>query len=130
MSQTMKQMGGRLRTVRKTAGLTQTDFAAQIGIHRGYLANMERGEVNAPNHILRLIALTYKVSFDWLLDGAGEMAPGETTPAETCQFPAPGEIEGECARIEDGRRWAFIRGTAFGLVGGILAGAILMLLMR
>lgn len=65
--------GERVRAVRKQLGLSQTEFAARMGMTQGYVTNIERNirEVNA--RLAKLICDTYSVSETWLVNGEGDM---------------------------------------------------------
>ena len=66
-------MKDRMRQLRKELNLTQQEFADQLGIKRGAIANYEIGR-NAPvDSVIALICRTYNVNEDWLRTGVGEM---------------------------------------------------------
>lgn len=58
----------KLRWVRKANHMTQTDFAAALGISRGNLANIELGKVAPTALFINCVALMYNVEKDWLED--------------------------------------------------------------
>lgn len=63
----------RLIEIRKTLGLSQSEFGRGIHLSQSYYAQIE-GETRALNdRIAALICATYGVSKDYLLHGAGEM---------------------------------------------------------
>lgn len=39
-------LGTRIRSIRKSAGLSQEEFAYRAGVDRSYVGKIERGEVN------------------------------------------------------------------------------------
>ena len=49
-------LGGVLRERRSGLGLSQEDFAAELGLHRTYIGSVERGERNCGIDNLRRIA--------------------------------------------------------------------------
>jgi transcriptional regulator with XRE-family HTH domain len=62
------RFGGKVRALRAKAGLSQDDFADQVGIHRTYMSGIERG-VRAPTIIVvEKIAKALQVSPGSLLD--------------------------------------------------------------
>ena len=74
-------MKDRIKAVRKHLGLNQTDFAIAIGVTRPMLATYELGKVVPRDPVLKSIAATYGVSFDWLKTGSGDMfEPTFATP--------------------------------------------------
>lgn len=73
-------MHDRIKDIRKTLGMTQTEFAQRIGIKQNSLANIEIGRRNASNQVVTSICREFGVNLDYLLHGTGPMfAPKETT---------------------------------------------------
>lgn len=69
-------LGERIKCVRKSVGLSQTEFAKSLGASRGMIVNMEMDKISntaAKKPILRLICDKYVISDAWLIDGEGEM---------------------------------------------------------
>lgn len=81
MEETDVPMGGRIRKVRQSRGLTQKDFAESLGIAQGFLSSIEQGK-KAPSTTL-LIAMThlYQIDAEWLFSGEGGRGVGATRPA-------------------------------------------------
>ncbi len=52
----LKNLGARVRALRKAAGFSQEDFALEIGLDRTYMGGVERGERNVAVLNLRKIA--------------------------------------------------------------------------
>jgi transcriptional regulator with XRE-family HTH domain len=65
----------RLREAREAAGLTQSQAAKVVGMHRPSLSNIESGERKVSAGELKQFAAVYKVSTEWLLDEAIETDP-------------------------------------------------------
>lgn len=69
----MTPLSDKLRTSRKAAGLTQGQVAARLGVTRGAVTHWESEDPATRTHpgveSLRQLALMYKVSVAWLLDG-------------------------------------------------------------
>ena len=64
-------MNHRIRELRKLLGLTQAEFADNIGLKQSSLSNIER---NGPTEqIIKSICSIYHVNEDWLLTGKGEI---------------------------------------------------------
>jgi transcriptional regulator with XRE-family HTH domain len=63
----------RIREVRKTLKLSQSEFAKATFISTGYVAELECGHKRANDRILRLVSLTFGVSETWLKTGEGGM---------------------------------------------------------
>ncbi len=66
-------MNERLKTIRKTIGLTQKEFAKEIGVSLRALQNYEANLRKVPGDILRNIYEHLGVNPTWLLTGEGEM---------------------------------------------------------
>ena len=63
----------RLKKIRETAGLNQSQIAKRLGITRGHWSNLEAGRA-LPNALLIVaIEAVYGVSRAWLETGSGEM---------------------------------------------------------
>jgi transcriptional regulator with XRE-family HTH domain len=63
----------RIRQLRKTLSISQTDFSQAICVSNGYTAEIENGHRTANDRIIRLICLTFGVNESWLKTGAGKM---------------------------------------------------------
>lgn len=68
-----KDLGERLRTVRKSIGLTQEILAEALGITKGSLSQFELGISGMNIERLYNISNLYHVNIDWLLTGEGSM---------------------------------------------------------
>lgn len=64
-------MNERIKMVREKAGLTQAAFGQRIGLSRDVINNLERGRVDAKDHIIKLICDEYQVREEWLRTGSG-----------------------------------------------------------
>jgi phage repressor protein C with HTH and peptisase S24 domain len=68
----METIGSRIRHIRKTAGLSQEQFARSLdGVTRGAVGNWELNKGISRDN-LQAIAKQWRVSLDWLADGRGE----------------------------------------------------------
>ena len=68
---------------RKSAGLSQEELAARVGVSRQAVSKWETGDAEPELSKLRLLSQVFDVSIDWLLsEEAEETSPaGETTQA-------------------------------------------------
>lgn len=74
-----REIGRRIRDVRKERGLSQTELTHMIGrTHRNWLSAAERGEHMVSSELLSLIANALDVTTDYLLHGT---PPPERRPA-------------------------------------------------
>lgn len=58
----LKKLGGNIRHLRETKGLTQEDFAKQCHLSKNYIGMLERGERNPSYLTLTQISSLLKVS--------------------------------------------------------------------
>lgn len=75
MAQTI---GDRIKLAREKLGKSGAAFAAEVGLSRGALSNIERNVNGVSDRTLRVICSTYGVRQDWLENGSGEMFENET----------------------------------------------------
>lgn len=66
-------MNKRIEKARKTLSMTRAAFGAQMGVSGDVINNLERGRVEAKEHMVMLICQTYGVNEEWLRTGEGEM---------------------------------------------------------
>lgn len=72
-------MKTRIKEARKALGLSREKFAEGLGLKsRGKIVNVENGTVEPDDAFIRLICQVYRISYEWLTTGQGEMfsAPG------------------------------------------------------
>lgn len=65
----LQQLGKRIQTLRKQAGLSQEKFALKIGMDRTYLASVESGKRNISVLNIEKIAIGLDVSISELFEG-------------------------------------------------------------
>lgn len=65
------EMGERLNKIKDDLGITWDDMARELGNHitSQTLANIGRGASNMSPHVMRALKATYKVTYDYLIDG-------------------------------------------------------------
>ncbi len=64
----LKQLGKRIRHLRKEAGHSQESFAFEVDLHRNYIGGIERGERNVSFLNLQQIALGLKIPLAKILE--------------------------------------------------------------
>jgi transcriptional regulator with XRE-family HTH domain len=64
-----RELGARIRAAREEARLTQEALAGAVGLSRGSIANIERGDQAPPTYRLALIAQALDVDLPALLPG-------------------------------------------------------------
>lgn len=67
-----KNVGERIRLIRKNAGLTQEQFAEAIGYSKMQVHYVETGKVIPSNELLHQVAVAFHVNYDWIMTGEGE----------------------------------------------------------
>ncbi len=70
------RLGGAIRRHRHQQGLTQEELAWRAGLHRTYLADIERGRRNITVRVINNLALALKVSISHLLVPPEEIHAG------------------------------------------------------
>lgn len=65
-------MNKRLKELRKTLGLTQQQFASDIGLGKSSIGNIENGIINLTDRNISVICSKYNVNEKWLRTGEGE----------------------------------------------------------
>ena len=66
-------MNERIKQVRLSAKLSQTEFAEKILVSRSAVCKMESGENSPSEQTVKLICQEFNVNGDWLRTGSGEM---------------------------------------------------------
>ncbi len=74
----MSTIGGRIKDLRESLNLSQTEFGEKLGVSRDVVNNLERDRVNITEDRLLLISKTYGVRYEWLKTGDLPMYPPET----------------------------------------------------
>ena len=69
-SQERREIARRLRAAREQAGLSQGQVAAQLGVHRPTVSEIEAGKRRVSAEELGQLAELYDVGIDWLARGA------------------------------------------------------------
>ena len=63
----------RIKTLRQTLGMSQTDFGRKIGVTRSVLSNLDLGITTLQDPLLSLVCSVFNVRREWLETGSGEM---------------------------------------------------------
>lgn len=66
-------MNERLKILRKSLGLTQTEFGKRIGMTMQGIQKWEKGKSKPQQSTIKALISTFNVNPDWLLNGTGEM---------------------------------------------------------
>lgn len=65
--------GERVKEIRKNLGLTLEKFGEKLGVQRAAISKMEKGQVTLTEQMAKSICREFNVSYDYLVDGEGEM---------------------------------------------------------
>ena len=65
-------MNQRMKELRKILGLSQEEFAAQLGLTRGAITNIEHNKTEPKPLLVQLICKEFKVNEIWLRTGVGD----------------------------------------------------------
>lgn len=76
----------RIKLLRKTLKLSQTDFGKNLGVSRDVINNIDRSTVEPKPLLLEHICSVYNVNPDWLMHGTGEMFLERDTEDEIADF--------------------------------------------
>lgn len=76
----MDTFSNRLKSARKSTGITQADLAKQVGVSQATIANIENGRNKASTEVLSLAKILC-VSPDWLATGKGSRELANTSSA-------------------------------------------------
>lgn len=75
----MNSIGDRIKEVRNSLGMTQSDFGERIGLKQAGIGQMENGSRNVTERTIILICSTFNINEDWLRTGEGEMISDSDT---------------------------------------------------
>lgn len=65
--------GERVREIRKELNLTLEKFGEKLGVGKTAISKIEKGENSLTDQMLKAICREYNVSYDYLVNGEGEM---------------------------------------------------------
>ena len=68
-----QEIGGRVRAVRKSLRLEQTELAKKMGLSQAIISQYEKGLTEIPLSFLEYHKNKHGVSSDWVIFGTGEM---------------------------------------------------------
>lgn len=67
----MQTLSERIKFIRSSAKLTQNQFGKKLSVSGSYISRLESGKEQPTEMLLKLIALTFDVSTQWLETGKG-----------------------------------------------------------
>lgn len=75
-------MNTRIQQIRKTAKMTQDEFADKIGLSKNFVWMIEKGERTPSERTIKDICREFKVNYDWLVNGTGDMFQNDDSDAQ------------------------------------------------
>lgn len=67
-------MNERFKELRNQLGLSRDAFANKLGLKsRGKIENIESNKIEPDEAFIKLVCKTYKVNYQWLVNGIGDM---------------------------------------------------------
>lgn len=69
----METIGQRIKKLRRQNGVTQKEFSQRVCVSQSYLSRVETDKEVPTEMLLKLIALEFSVSYEWLYNGRGDM---------------------------------------------------------
>ena len=75
-------MNTRIQAVRKSFKMTQDEFAERIGLSKNFVWMVEKGDRIPSEWTIKDICREFKVNYDWLVNGTGEMFQDDDSDAQ------------------------------------------------
>lgn len=75
-------MNERIKQIRSSLGLTRAEFGKRLGVSGDVINNLERGRVEPKEIVLKLICKEFGISYQWLVNGLGEMNDSDENEAQ------------------------------------------------
>ena len=76
------ELKDRIKKIRTDAGDSQEKFASKIKASRSAVCKLESGENNPSEQTIALICSSYKVNYQWIVNGVGEMYAEDDSDAQ------------------------------------------------
>lgn len=79
-------MHSRIKLIRQTENLTQSQFAEKIGLSRNYVAMIEIGQRDPSDRTISDICRIFSINEDWLRDGIEPMRSAKSREEEISEM--------------------------------------------
>lgn len=76
----------RIKEVRKESGLTMEKFGERIGVTKSTISNIENGNRNATEHMIKSICREFGYREEWLRDGTEPKQPERLDEDELAEY--------------------------------------------
>jgi transcriptional regulator with XRE-family HTH domain len=88
-------MNERIKRIRNSLNISQTDFAQRLSISRSAVCKMESGENYPSEQTIKLICNEFSVNEEWLRTGKGEMFIEKSKDEQIAEMLADIQTGGE-----------------------------------
>ena len=78
----VRKLKDRFKELRETLSLTQQKFADRLDISRNFVAQIEMGNKIPSERTIKDICREFKVNYDWLVNGIGDMFQDDDSDAQ------------------------------------------------
>jgi transcriptional regulator with XRE-family HTH domain len=78
----VRKLKDRFKELRETLSLTQQKFADRLDISRNFVAQIEMGNKIPSERTIKDICREFKVNYDWLVNGTGDMFQDDDSDAQ------------------------------------------------
>jgi transcriptional regulator with XRE-family HTH domain len=82
----VRKLKDRFKELRETLSLTQQKFADRLDISRNFVAQIEMGNKIPSERTIKDICREFKVNYEWLTEGTGEMFIQNKRKSEIADF--------------------------------------------
>jgi transcriptional regulator with XRE-family HTH domain len=82
----VRKLKDRFKELRETLSLTQQKFADRLDISRNFVAQIEMGNKVPSERTIKDICREFKVNYEWLTEGTGEMFIQNKRKSEIADF--------------------------------------------
>nr|DAH23311.1 MAG TPA: hypothetical protein [Caudoviricetes sp.]DAN22224.1 MAG TPA_asm: hypothetical protein [Bacteriophage sp.] len=82
----VRKLKDRFKELRETLSLTQQKFADRLDISRNFVAQIEMGNKIPSERTIKDICREFKVNYEWLTEGTGEMFIQNKRKSEIVDF--------------------------------------------
>ena len=79
-------MNSRIREIRRSYGLNQTEFGKRLGIKQTTVAGYETGAKNPMDSVIKSICREFGINEEWLRNGSGDMKTKLAEQDETATY--------------------------------------------
>jgi transcriptional regulator with XRE-family HTH domain len=108
----MNEIGERIKKLRHSLGLKQVQFAQQVRVSQGYLAEVEKGKKIPSSRVLLAVSTVFAIDEDWLRTGRGR----KNRPEDMQLSKEEREVVSMYRRLRPAQQTAFMKRIKSGTV--------------